>query len=404
MQEAVGGVNGNKNRRPQSAAAGICLPAEFVNGFAVVFFACLGEGLGPFGMVDRVGVELGFQRDAGAVAVMDAALAGFVQIIACVELDAGAIRVDGHGATGIRVTQNGTGGAENLEIVVVTGLQVQAFVICADVAVDGLGLAEVEGCALNLAQFTGGNVGGIVGIEETAGNGQLLMDGFFGIMVAGQIEVAVVGHVENRVAVCNGIVGDVQTGIGFQRIGDADHGISRETLIARGAVKAQGDGIICVALHLPEAQVEAIGAAVEAVAAFVGMQADSGIAQQEGGTADAVGIAAYGCAEETAVAGAVALCIVKAQNHIVDVTLTVGNKQRYQMCAVVSNCGGQLTTGYGVKKSLFSGGQKAERCFHIVTPFIFVLKRVFLEACVFGVIIPYSDFNFKSIFAPDGPI
>ena len=113
------------------------LPAEFVNGFAVVFFACLGERLGPFGVVYGVGIELGLQCDTGALAVMDTALTGFIQVIAGIELDTGAIRVDGHGAAGVRVTQNGTGGTENLEIVVIAALQLQTLIVFSDVPANG---------------------------------------------------------------------------------------------------------------------------------------------------------------------------------------------------------------------------------------------------------------------------
>ena len=68
------------------------------------------------------------------------------------------------------------------------------------------------------------------------------------------------------------------------------------------------------------------------------------------------------------------------------------------MCAVVRDGGGQLATGYGVKKSLLAGSQKAERCFHIVTPFIFDEKRGFLEVGIFGLIILYLRYIFKSNF------
>ena len=66
----------------------------------MVFLIGPGEGLGPFGMVDGIGVELGLQRNAGALAVMDTALAGFIQKITSIELNAGAIRMDSHGAAG----------------------------------------------------------------------------------------------------------------------------------------------------------------------------------------------------------------------------------------------------------------------------------------------------------------
>lgn len=67
------------------------LSPEAVNGFAVVFFAGPGDGLGPFGMVEGIGVELGLQGNAAALAVINAVLTGFLQEIARVELDTGAV-------------------------------------------------------------------------------------------------------------------------------------------------------------------------------------------------------------------------------------------------------------------------------------------------------------------------
>ena len=113
-----------KRRLHGAAAAGI-LPTEFIDCFAVVFLACLGEGLGPFGVIDGIGIELGFQSDAGAFTVVNAALAGLVQEITRIELDAGTVGVDGHAAAGGGITQNGAGRTENLEIMIIAALQLQ---------------------------------------------------------------------------------------------------------------------------------------------------------------------------------------------------------------------------------------------------------------------------------------
>ena len=51
---------------------------EPVHGLAVVGFTGFGDGLGPFGMMEGVGVELGLQADAGALGVVDAALADLI--------------------------------------------------------------------------------------------------------------------------------------------------------------------------------------------------------------------------------------------------------------------------------------------------------------------------------------
>ena len=374
------------------------LPAEFVDRLALVMGAGLGERLGPFGMVDGVGVELGLQRNAGALAVIDTALAGFVQEIACVELDTGAVCMYRHGASGAGVTQNCAGIAEYLEIVVIAALQVQTFIVLADVAADGLGFAEIKGSSFNLAQLTGGDIGSVVGVKPAAGDDQLLMNGSVRILMTGQIEIAVVGHVEDRVPVCHGIICNVQSVVCFQRVGHADDRVSGKALIALGTVETQRDGVFSVPLYLPEAQMEPIRTAVQAVAAFVGVEPDSGVVQQKGCTCNAVGIAANDGAEVTAVAAAVAFCIVKTQNHIFQIALAVGHKQRHKMGAEIGNGGGQLAARYGVKRSLLAGYKCAERFFHKDSPSIFETKRGFLEILVFGIIILYFCFTFKPIF------
>ena len=141
------------NQLPQSGAAGclnhvILFSSKSVHGFAVVLFSCLGNGLGPFGVVEGIGVELGLQGNAGALAVIDAALAGFVQEIAGIELDAGAVGIDCHGASGNGVLKNGAGIAEDLPVVVIAALELQGFVVLVDVPADGLGTAEIHGAAV----------------------------------------------------------------------------------------------------------------------------------------------------------------------------------------------------------------------------------------------------------------
>ena len=121
---------------------------ESIDGFAVVLFSGLHNGLGPFGVVEAVGVELGLQGDAGALAVVDAVFALLVQVIACVELNARAVWVDFHGSAGNRVGQDGAGVAVYFPVVIVATLQVQRLVVHADVPADGLCSAEVHGVAV----------------------------------------------------------------------------------------------------------------------------------------------------------------------------------------------------------------------------------------------------------------
>ena len=85
--------------------------------------SCLNKGLRPLGMIDRIGIELGFQRYAATMGVLYAAFTRFsAQEIAGVELQTGAICTDGHTPSGFRVGQNGAGIGIDLKIVVITPL------------------------------------------------------------------------------------------------------------------------------------------------------------------------------------------------------------------------------------------------------------------------------------------
>ena len=123
----------------------------------MVFFSGFIDGLGPFGVVDGVGVELGLQANAAALGVADAALAHLVGVIGGVELHAGTIGVHCHFPAAFLVAQDGTGIAEHLEIVVVTALQVQRIIVRANIPANGFGCAEVHGGAFHAACFSCGD-------------------------------------------------------------------------------------------------------------------------------------------------------------------------------------------------------------------------------------------------------
>ena len=78
------------------------LPGKVQLGFAVVGNTGGDNGLGPFGMVYRIGVVLGFQSHTGTLGVGNATLANEVQVIAGIELNTGQIGGDSHGTAGFR--------------------------------------------------------------------------------------------------------------------------------------------------------------------------------------------------------------------------------------------------------------------------------------------------------------
>lgn len=134
---------GSANRKSSLLAREDFTLIETVSGYTAVMRARFREGLGPLGVVECVGIELGLQSDTAVPAVVDAALAGLVQEIAGIELDAGAIGVDRHGAAGDGVGKIGAGVAKDFEIVVIAALQVQRFIMRSDILTDGLGGAKI---------------------------------------------------------------------------------------------------------------------------------------------------------------------------------------------------------------------------------------------------------------------
>ena len=190
-----------------------------------------------------IGIELGLQRHAAALAVIDTALAVFVQEVAGVELDAGAVGVDRHGPAGDGIVEDGTGIAEDLPVVVIAALELQRLIVHADVLGNGLGAAEIHGGARHTSQLAGGDILGIIGIEEPAGDGQQLLHGGVGLFVTCQVEIAVVGEVEHRIPVGDGIIDDVQAAVVIQGVSHIHGGIAGVALISMGAVKPEGEGI-----------------------------------------------------------------------------------------------------------------------------------------------------------------
>ena len=213
---------------------GCCLPAEFIESTAVVNGSGGGNRLRPVGVVEAVGGKLGFQGNAGIFAVVDAALSGGVQEVAGIELDAGAVRGDCQGPAGFRVRQNGAGVGVDLKIVIVPVLQMERFVVGVEVLPDWFGAAEIHGGSIYSALLPCGDVLSVVGVKVAAGQGQHLVHGGFRMVVACQVKVGVVCHVEHRILVAGGVVDNFQT-VGLEGVSHPDSCLTGETLVAVGA-------------------------------------------------------------------------------------------------------------------------------------------------------------------------
>ena len=95
---------------------------EAVNGFASVDGIGFGNGLRPVGVVETVGIELGFQGHAAVAAIEHAVFSLVIQIVTGVKLNAGAVGIDAEAPAGSGVCQSGAGVSENLPVVFITPL------------------------------------------------------------------------------------------------------------------------------------------------------------------------------------------------------------------------------------------------------------------------------------------
>lgn len=329
----------------------------------MVFFPGLGDGLLPFGVVDGIGVELGFQSDAAAFAVFHAALALTAEEIARVELNAGQVGVNGHDAAGNRIGHHGAGIAEHFKIVVVAALEVQGLVVLANVSANGLGGAEIHGRTLHAAHFSGGDAFRIGHGEYSRGQHQQLIHGGGSVVLPGQIEIAVVGQVENGIVIAHSVVCDVQAAFFIQTVGDINGGAAGISLVAIGAFQMERNGGIGIIGHRPHPGMVEVGAGMEVVAVLVGRKGILPVTDGERAAFDPVGAAADNGAQE---AGSVqvAFRVIIAQSNVGDVAVGIGNEHVYQRRAEISHCRGDAAPGNGVQKSFFTGGKLAKRFFH----------------------------------------
>ena len=95
----------------------IRLPCESVGGLAFIMGK---KGLGPLGVIDRIGEKLAFQTYSAVLSIGNAALAGIAEATAGVDLQAGAVGADGHGAPGVRIVKYSTRVAFYHKIVVIS--------------------------------------------------------------------------------------------------------------------------------------------------------------------------------------------------------------------------------------------------------------------------------------------
>ena len=180
-----------KNRRWDRLDPSAMLLFKCVSSLAVVGLVCRGDGLGPFRLIQRVGIELCLQADTAPEVIGNTALSGLAQQeVACVELNAAAIGGHFHSPAGYR--KNGTGIAPDLEVVIIAVLELQGIIVLVNIPADGLGGAEIHGCALHASLFAGGNVFCIVRAEMPGRHHKDLFHCLLGLIVAEQVKIAMV--------------------------------------------------------------------------------------------------------------------------------------------------------------------------------------------------------------------
>ena len=231
---------------------------------------------------------------------------------------------------------------------VIAPLQAQGRFLLVDVPANGLGNPKVHGSPGNLPLFTGGDIGFIRRGKKPGGHGKALLHSLLRLVMTCQIEIAVVGEIEHRILIADGSIGDTQGIALLQGVFDANLGISREALVAVGAFKTKGDGILFCPEHFPNAVFVKIIATVEIVFhVVVFVQLIGPALQRKGCAAGAVGISAHHCAEKRA-AFAVVSGIIEAQHHIRQLSIPIRNEKLYQCSTQIGNFGGQLTAADGI--------------------------------------------------------
>jgi len=188
--------------------------------------ACFGNRLRPVGMMDRIGIELCFQSDAGPVTVVYAVFSFRVNVISAVQMDAGTVGVDLHDPTGNRIGKHGTQRAFcGIAVIVSSGIQ-KRCIVGLNILADGLRFAEIHRRLGNIPNLSGRNKGIVAGEEVAAWNLKNLFRCGLRVLMPPQIEAAVVGQVDNGVSVADRFIADGQGFGALKLIGDPDFGIA----------------------------------------------------------------------------------------------------------------------------------------------------------------------------------
>ncbi len=233
-----------------------------------------------------------------------------------------------------------------------------------DILSDALGLREIERRSLHGSDFAGGHESAVHGREVAGVNLEdILFDAVAG-RVSGEVEIGVVGHVDDGGRIGSGLVGNLQGVVVREGVGHRGfYGTGEVAVPVRGFAQefhmmfiGFQDGIYLV---LP-----AVGPAVQAVAVVVLRQLVFHPVQGEAALVDAIGVAADGGAEvRLVVLREIIGHLVEAQHHVLQFSVFVRNHDGDDAAAEV---GDAHLHALGVGEGIQGGGGTVVAVFEVV--------------------------------------
>lgn len=282
-------------------------------------------------MIGRIRKVLSFETEAGALFVnaSTGAREGALQEVSGVELHARLVCGNTQCAAAGRVNDSGiprivTIGVVESEVVIVAASDGELLISRRiDAFADDVRVREVERCANNRFEMTGGDE---IGIHWRVMAGPDLNDVAedIAISLAAEVEIAVIRQVDIGGGVGGGTIRQAEARRTFEQLVPHRHGqVAGEVLLTIGADPAQRDSKrISVDFGIPDVAVEAHGAAVQTVGAVVLRKCVGLAIECELAVGDAVGIATDQRSEVGTLLHVV-VQVVEAQHHIVELAAAI---------------------------------------------------------------------------------
>ena len=339
---------------------------------------CLGVGLAGFeecggevGLIWRVGEVLRLEAEAGEAVELEVSTAvGAVEVIGSIELEAWFCCEELECASAARVVGFGgwsedAFGAVDDEVVVVAVFEL------VDAVADLVREDEIESCVLDALDLSCWDVSVVAEGVFGGVHGDLCWED---VARSGEVEVGVVGEVEDGLLVGLGLVVNGELVIVFEAEGDGDGEGAWVSVFHVWADVLHLDACTAFAverLRVPNLGVERARAAVEVVGTVVYLEFVGLVVDGELAVGDAVGVASDGCAEEESVAevfgGEVSHWVVEAEDRLAGFAVLVGRDDAGDCCADVGDLDGHsVVVGEREEEDVFAvdGSYFGLYCFH----------------------------------------